>query len=282
MSPILVDMDRAGAAGLAALLQSGHPVCAAVASYGRGGAGEALAAAEESCRLAGGDPPLHQGMCGPMVPLAEAAPSAGEKDPLAGILALGSALAAAPQQVQILALGPLTDLAMAFLRDPDGFSQAAGILLCGGAQLGYPAHSETAEYNLLCDPEAASVVLSCGVPVSVLPRETAAEAAAGLSLPEGGRWRALLDRDGGQGLLGAVGAAVAAEPSLIAESFACNLSVDTSGSRTRGQLNATRLAGTIIDGQAELLTAQVITRLEHTALQAWFDRAAANLERGSL
>ena len=41
MSPILVDMDRAGAAGLAALLQSGHPVCAAVASYGRGGAGEA-------------------------------------------------------------------------------------------------------------------------------------------------------------------------------------------------------------------------------------------------
>ena len=40
--------------------------------------------------------------------------------------------------------------------------------------------------------------------------------------------------------------------------------------------------GTIIDGQAELLTAQVITRLEHTALQAWFDRAAANMERGSL
>lgn len=282
MSPILVDMDRAGAAGLAALLQSGQSVCAAVASYGRGGAGEALAAAEEGCRLAGESIPLHQGMCGPMVPLAKAASSAGEKAPLAGVLALSCALAAAPRQVQILALGPLTDLAMAFLRDPEGFSQAAGILLCGGAQLGYPAQSETAEYNLLCDPEAASVVLSCGVPVRVLPRETAAEAAAGLTLPDRGRWRALLDRDGGQGLLGAVGAAVAADPALIAESFACNLSVDTSGSRTRGQLNATRLAGTIIDGQADLLTAQVITRLDHTALQAWFDRAAAQMERGSL
>ncbi|MCQ4950650.1 nucleoside hydrolase, partial [Bittarella massiliensis (ex Durand et al. 2017)] len=134
-------------------------------------------------------------------------------------------------------------LAMAFLRDPDGFSQAAGILLCGGAQLGYPAHSETAEYNLLCDPEAASVILSCGVPVSVLPRETAAEAAAGLSRPEGGRWRALLDRDGGQGLLGAVGAAVAAEPSLIAESFACNLSVDTSGQPGGVELPAGAAAG---------------------------------------
>lgn len=62
----------------------------------------------------------------------------------------------------IVALGPLTNVAMAVLLAPNVMKRA-NILLMGGAfRAVYP------EYNILCDPEAANIVLQSGAKIRMI------------------------------------------------------------------------------------------------------------------
>jgi inosine-uridine nucleoside N-ribohydrolase len=63
-----------------------------------------------------------------------------------------------PGQVTIVALGPLTNLAIAMLLDPGLPAQMAGIVLMGGAAFRGGNASPAAEANILNDPEAADIV----------------------------------------------------------------------------------------------------------------------------
>lgn len=64
----------------------------------------------------------------------------------------------------VVALGPLTNLALAFRAAPDLPGRLAGVSFMGGsADVGN--RTPLAEFNVLADPEAAAVVLTSGVPL---------------------------------------------------------------------------------------------------------------------
>lgn len=70
------------------------------------------------------------------------------------------AVRADPYNITLLAIGPLTNLAEAFVRDPETFGRIKQILIMGGDYT-----SLTPEWNILCDPEAADKVFRSGVPI---------------------------------------------------------------------------------------------------------------------
>ena len=66
--------------------------------------------------------------------------------------------------LEIIAIGPLTNLAMAFLNYPDLPSLIKRIVIMGGAT-GMGNATPAAEFNIYADPEAADIVFCSGVPV---------------------------------------------------------------------------------------------------------------------
>jgi purine nucleosidase len=75
-----------------------------------------------------------------------------------------------PGQIHLLAIGPLTNIALAFLREPSLPAKLAHLTIMGGACRG-PGMLDLpiAEHNIKCDPEAAHVVLSAGAPTTLVP-----------------------------------------------------------------------------------------------------------------
>lgn len=74
-------------------------------------------------------------------------------------------------EIEIITLGPLTNIAMAMLKAPDVMKNVAKITMMGGAQLGFAARTPTAEFNIFSDPEAADIVFQFGVPFMLVPLE---------------------------------------------------------------------------------------------------------------
>ncbi|WP_062110890.1 nucleoside hydrolase [Aureimonas sp. AU40] len=71
--------------------------------------------------------------------------------------------------VTIAALGPLTNIALAFLKAPDIARRLAGIVLMGGAYFEVGNVTPTAEFNIYVDPDAAGIVFRSGAEITVLP-----------------------------------------------------------------------------------------------------------------
>jgi purine nucleosidase len=96
----------------------------------------------------------------------------GDLPPAAGKIALGHAVdrmieevMGAPGEVTIVAVGPLTNLAMAIVKCPELVEQAADIVVMGGAA-GAGNVTPHAEFNFYVDPHAARIVFEAGaVPV---------------------------------------------------------------------------------------------------------------------
>jgi len=72
---------------------------------------------------------------------------------------------AAPGEITIAAMGALTNVAMAFLRDPGVAQKVKGVLFVGGR---YATPGLPPGYNMLVDPEAAHVVLTSGAPLTAV------------------------------------------------------------------------------------------------------------------
>jgi purine nucleosidase len=75
-----------------------------------------------------------------------------------------------PGEIHLLAIGPLTNVALAFAREPQLASRLAHLTIMGGAirgpgNFGLPY----AEHNIRCDPEAAHLALSAGAPATLVP-----------------------------------------------------------------------------------------------------------------
>ncbi len=64
-----------------------------------------------------------------------------------------------PNEVVIVAIGPLTNVAMAIRKDPEIVSLIKEIRIMGGD----PINPQCKEWNIFCDPEAARIVYSSGV-----------------------------------------------------------------------------------------------------------------------
>lgn len=72
---------------------------------------------------------------------------------------------AAPQELELITLGPLTNIALACLKAPDSLRKFKRITIMGGAGIGSGNITPVAEFNAYVDAEAFSLVLQSGVPI---------------------------------------------------------------------------------------------------------------------
>ena len=91
--------------------------------------------------------------------------------------ALLDILASEPEgTVTLVAIGPLTNLALAFAMDPDVFRRAERLAFMGGA-VHVPGNvTPAAEFNFWADPLAADRVLQAGVPVELFGLDVTTQA----------------------------------------------------------------------------------------------------------
>lgn len=82
--------------------------------------------------------------------------------------------AAASNPIDILAIGPLTNLALALRRRPDVVSGVGRLTIMGGTVNGRGNITPAAEFNIYADPEAAAIVFSAGLDIRMVPWETCA------------------------------------------------------------------------------------------------------------
>lgn len=75
-------------------------------------------------------------------------------------------MAAAPGTVTLCPVGPLTNIAMALVKEPELASRLREIVLMGGA-IGLGNVTPAAEFNIYVDPHAAHVVFGSGVPITM-------------------------------------------------------------------------------------------------------------------
>lgn len=81
---------------------------------------------------------------------------------------LASELSSRPGEITLVALGPLTNLARLERQSPGVLSQAAALVVMGGAVDCPGNFTPHAEFNFYSDPRAAREVLSCDVPLTLV------------------------------------------------------------------------------------------------------------------
>ena len=79
-------------------------------------------------------------------------------------------------ELVIVALGPLTNLAVALSRDPRRLARAGRIVVMGGA-LSVPGNvTPAAEFNFYVDPDAAAAVFEAALPLELVPLDATRQA----------------------------------------------------------------------------------------------------------
>lgn len=159
-----------------------------------------------------------------------------------------------PEEVTIVCLGPLTNVARAFQRDPKLPELVGEIIMIGGSTDGSGNISPSAEFNFFFDPQAARTVLSSRTTKTLIPLNITRRVTFGLGtldelpgdhtrvgfflrqiLPY--TYRAYRQQMGMENIVlnDAVGALALLEPQLFeTETMACD--VETDGELTRGTL----------------------------------------------
>ena len=97
---------------------------------------------------------------------------------------LASVIASSPDKVNVVAVGPLTNIAEALQADPDLVDNIEMIYIMGGAvdvpgnvgSSGVGVDNDVAEWNIFVDPRAANVVLESGAPITLAPLDATRDA----------------------------------------------------------------------------------------------------------
>jgi purine nucleosidase/pyrimidine-specific ribonucleoside hydrolase len=157
-----------------------------------------------------------------------------------------------PEPVTLVPVGPLTNVAMAFLRAPEIKENISRIVVMGGAAyLGNV--TPAAEFNIFVDPEAAQIVFDAGLPITMVGldathqariRPEERERIRALGTPVGEMVAALLDWYGaasvrrvpveGPPIHDALAVAAVIRPDLL-ETKHVNVVVETAGTYTAGR-----------------------------------------------
>lgn len=86
-----------------------------------------------------------------------------------GVDALIRLAAENPGELRIVAIGPLTNIATALVKDPDFVANVGELFIMGGSNNGRGNITAAAEYNFYVDPEAAKAVFAAGFEITVVP-----------------------------------------------------------------------------------------------------------------
>ncbi len=128
-------------------------------------------------------PPVYAGMAKPLWrPAKTGEPAHGQdglsdvglaktKLPLAAGHAVDAILALAMQydDLEIITLGPLTNIAMAIMLDIETMKRVKSIIAMGGQYRMPNAITANAEFNIWVDAEAADIVMQSGIPTTLVP-----------------------------------------------------------------------------------------------------------------
>lgn len=168
---------------------------------------------------------------------------------------------AMPNELEIVALGPLTNLAMAIMRQPTIAKKVKNVVIMGGTGIGHGNITPVAEYNFFVDAEAARIVLKSGMPLTLVGWDVS----LGKSFISEEDVNELLSRKSdianfcvrcnqslqefnrrkfgrnGFDLPDPVALAVAAHPEIVTEIFEAYADVETRGELTYGQVVIDRL-----------------------------------------
>lgn len=79
--------------------------------------------------------------------------------------------AESPGEISIVAIGPLTNIAMAVVKDPDFPGRVKHLYIMGGSNNARGNITPAAEFNFYVDPDAAKIVFRAGFDVTVVPWE---------------------------------------------------------------------------------------------------------------
>lgn len=104
-----------------------------------------------------------------------------------------------PDELTLVAVGPLTNVARAIMRDPDRMRGLRQIIIMGGAFETRGNVSPVAEFNIHADPHAAQIVCDSGIPLVFVPLDVTRQALLGTDMidrhADGGGARATFVRD---------------------------------------------------------------------------------------
>ena len=169
------------------------------------------------------------------------------------VYALIRMAAEAPGELTLVALGPLTNIALATRLDPELPRRFRRLVVLGGAiQAMGNSWTPAAEFNFYVDPEAAAIVLDRWPGVTIVPWETAmryaisaqvAEELAAIASPRAEFFRRITRRRFAQQIpeLGVaydpdpLAVAVALEPDIVRRAEQRTVKVELAGQSTRGQ-----------------------------------------------
>lgn len=133
--------------------------------------------------LCGRSVPVYGGMAGPLLRPLETAQNVHGADgmgdiglPLCGrtpapghaVDRLVELINAHPGEFTLVTLGPLTNVAMALLRDPSLAKKVKECIMMGGTGQGPGNVTPVAEFNFWVDPEAVQIVLGSGMPLKMV------------------------------------------------------------------------------------------------------------------
>jgi purine nucleosidase len=88
----------------------------------------------------------------------------GDRDPRHAVDVLRDTVASRPGDITIVAVGPLTNLAVALVQRPELAREVKSIVIMGGAA-GPGNVTPHAEFNFFADPHAARIVFESGAPI---------------------------------------------------------------------------------------------------------------------
>lgn len=183
-------------------------------------------------------------------------------------------IGASPGRLTLVTLGPLTNVALALLRDPSIAGKVAGCVMMGGTGRGPGNVTPLAEYNVWADPEAAKVVFESGMSLTMVgwdisheyavfgPEDSARLREVGTPLAEFcvdiqrvlDAWARGNTRLAGFDLPDPIAMAVALDPSVAIGTRRLFVAVETGGAWSRGQTVVDHLGVTGREPNVEVVT----------------------------
>jgi purine nucleosidase len=201
-----------------------------------------------------------------------------------------------PGEITLVTLGPLTNVAMALLREPALAEKVQHCYIMGGTGQGYGNVTPVAEYNIWVDPDAAKIVFESGMPITMVgwdisytyatfgPEEAARLRAVGTPLAQfcvdiqTALTKFAIQTSGLNGfdLPDPITMAIALEPDVATTTKRMFVAIETDGDWSRGQTVVDHLRVTGREPNIEVVFEASRERFLELLYQAVADEASAS------